>query len=105
MRAAVTSLAKTAAAELAPDGVRVLCIAPGRIATDRVAELDSLAAERQGKTVAEVESGSRSGIPMGRYGDPAEFGKVVAFLCSPDASYMTGTTVRVDGGKVSDLLN
>jgi 3-oxoacyl-[acyl-carrier protein] reductase len=105
MRSAVTSLAKTAAAELAPDGVRVLCVAPGRIATDRVAELDSLVAEREGKSIEEVEAGSQGGIPMGRYGDPAEFGRVVAFLCSPDASYMTGTTVRVDGGKISDLLN
>lgn len=105
MRAAVTALAKTAAAELAADGVRVVCVAPGRIATDRVAELDALAAERQCRSVEEVEAGARGGIPMGRYGDPAEFGKVVAFLCSPEASYVTGTTVRVDGGKVRDLLN
>lgn len=105
MRAAVTALAKTAAGELAGAGVRVLCVAPGRIATDRVAELDALAAERQGKSVEEVAAGARAGIPMGRYGDPSEFGKVVAFLCSPDASYLTGTTVRIDGGKVADLLN
>jgi 3-oxoacyl-[acyl-carrier protein] reductase len=105
MRAGVTALAKTAASELAADGVRVVCIAPGRIATDRVAELDSANAERAGRTVAEIEADSLAGIPMARYGDPAEFGRVVAFLCSPAASYVTGTTVRVDGGKVADLLN
>jgi 3-oxoacyl-[acyl-carrier protein] reductase len=105
MRAAITALAKTAAAELAGDGVRVLCVAPGRIATDRVAELDEAAAARQDTTVDDVAARSRASIPAGRYGTPEEFAAVVGFLCSPQASYVTGTTVLVDGGKIGGLLS
>jgi 3-oxoacyl-[acyl-carrier protein] reductase len=105
MRSAITALAKTAAAELAGDGVRVLCVAPGRIATDRVGELDDAAAKRQHTTVDDVAARSRASIPAGRYGTPEEFSAVVGFLCSPDASYMTGTTVLVDGGKIGGLLS
>lgn len=104
MRAGVTALAKTAASELAGDGIRVLCVAPGRIATDRVAELDAAAAARQGRDVDDVRAASQAAIPMGRYGTPEEFAAVVGFLCSPDASYVTGTTVLVDGGKIGGLL-
>lgn len=105
MRAGVTALAKTAAAELAGDGVRVLCVAPGRIATDRVGELDAAAAKRQNTTVDDVSARSRASIPAGRYGTPEEFSAVVGFLCSEDASYVTGTTVLVDGGKIGGLLS
>lgn len=104
MRAAVTSLAKTAAGELAPHGVRVVCVAPGRIDTQRVRQLDAAAAERQSRPVDEVTAASRSSIPMRRYGEPDEFGQVVSFLCSDEAVYMTGTTVSVDGGKSPNLL-
>lgn len=104
MRAAVTALAKTAAGELAPYGVRVLCVAPGRIDTGRVRQLDAAAAERQSRPVDEVTAASRSAIPMGRYGEPDEFGRVVSFLCSDEAIYMTGSTVSVDGGKSPGLL-
>lgn len=104
MRAAVTSLAKTAAGELAPFGVRVVCVAPGRIDTQRVRQLDAAAAQRQSRPVEEVTAASRSTIPMGRYGEPDEFGQVVSFLCSEEAVYMTGTTVSVDGGKSPGLL-
>lgn len=105
MRAGVTALMKSAASELGPDGVRVLCVAPGRIATDRVAQLDAAAAERQNIPVGEVKARSEAGIPFRRYGTPAEFAAVVGFLCSEDASYVTGTTVLVDGGKIGGLLS
>jgi 3-oxoacyl-[acyl-carrier protein] reductase len=105
MRAGITALAKSAAHELAADRVRVLCVAPGRIATDRVAALDAATAERQGVSAEETKRRSEASIPAGRYGTPEEFAAVVGFLCSSDASYVTGTTVLVDGGKIGGLLS
>ena len=105
MRAGVVGMAKTLSKEAGPDGVRVFCVAPGRIATDRVAQLDAAAATRQGIDVAQVRASSTKQIPMGRYGDPREFGDVVAFLVSTRASYITGTTVVIDGGKISTVTS
>ena len=104
LRPAVTGLAKTLSKELGPHGIRTLCVAPGRIETDRVLALDRLSADKSGRTAEEVAEASRSGIPLGRYGDPAEFGDVVAFVASERASYMTGSTVVVDGGALHGLL-
>ncbi|MDQ5815177.1 MAG: SDR family oxidoreductase [Actinomycetota bacterium] len=104
MRPAVVGLAKTLSKELGPQGIRVVCVAPGRIQTDRVAALDRLAAENSGRTAEDVAEASRGSIPLGRYGDPAEFGDVVAFVASERASYMTGNTVVVDGGALRGLL-
>lgn len=105
MRAGVTAMAKNAADELAGRGVRVLCVAPGRIGTERVAELDEAAAAREQRDVADVRGRSQASIPAGRYGTPEEFGAVVAFLCTSEASYLTGTTISVDGGKSRGLLS
>ena len=104
MRAGVTALMKTAATELGAHGVRVLGLAPGRIATDRTAQLDAATATRTGRNIDDVAAASRATIPLGRYGDTAEFGRVAAFVCSPAASYITGTTIIVDGGKLEGLL-
>lgn len=98
MRAAVMGLAKTMSKNLGPHGIRVLCLAPGRIDTERIVELDSLNAERSGTMVEEVRAATESRVPLGRYGRPEEIGDVIAFLASDKASYMTGTTVVVDGG-------
>jgi 3-oxoacyl-[acyl-carrier protein] reductase len=76
---------------------------PGRIATSRVASLDAAAAQRSGRSVEEVEAASRAAIPVGRYGRPEEFASVAVFLASPQASYVTGTNVRVDGGFVRGI--
>lgn len=103
-RAGVGALAKTAATELGPAGVRVLCFAPGRVATDRVAALDAERAAATGLDADEVMAQSVTSIPMGRYGDPDEFGRVVALMCSPVASYVTGVTVLIDGGKSKGLV-
>jgi 3-oxoacyl-[acyl-carrier protein] reductase len=103
LRAALVGWAKTLAGEVAGDGVTINCIAPGRIATDRVAELDRARAEREGMVIAEVQKESRAGIPAGRYGEAAEFASVAAFLASPRASYMTGGVVRVDGGMIRSV--
>jgi 3-oxoacyl-[acyl-carrier protein] reductase len=103
LRSALVGWAKTLASEVASEGITVNCIAPGRIATDRVAELDQARAKREGIAIAEVEAQSRAGIPAGRYGDPAEFASVAAFLASPHASYMTGGILRIDGGMIRSV--
>lgn len=102
-RAALAGYLKTLAGEVAADGVTVNMLLPGRIATDRVAELDAGAAQRTGRSVADVESEARARIPIGRYGRPEEFGAVGAFLCSDLASYVTGIAMRCDGGLVTGL--
>jgi 3-oxoacyl-[acyl-carrier protein] reductase len=102
-RAALAGWLKTLAAEVAADGVTVNLLLPGRIATDRVAQLDQAAAGRSGRSVEEVQAASRARIPAGRYGRPEEFGAVAAFLCSDAAGYVTGTALRCDGGLVPTL--
>ena len=98
LRASVSALAKTLALELAPSHIRVNQIIPGRIDTDRVRQLDQITATRQGITAEEARQRSIATIPLGRYGDADEFGRVAAFLLSDAARYMTGATVQVDGG-------
>ncbi|WP_326731511.1 SDR family oxidoreductase [Streptomyces phaeochromogenes] len=102
-RAALAAYLKTLAAEVAADGVTVNLLLPGRIATDRVAELDRTRAAREGRQLADVQAASRTAIPAGRYGTPEEFGAAAAFLCSASASYITGTALRCDGGLVRGL--
>jgi 3-oxoacyl-[acyl-carrier protein] reductase len=103
LRAALVGWSKTLAAEVASAGITVNCVAPGRIATDRLAELDRGKAQREGATLEDVQRSSRAGIPAARYGDPAEFAAVVAFIASARASYMTGGIVRVDGGLIRSV--
>jgi 3-oxoacyl-[acyl-carrier protein] reductase len=102
-RAALAGYLKTLAAEVAASGVTVNLVLPGRIATDRVAALDQAAARRTGSTVEQVEARSRAAIPAARYGTAEEFGAVVAFLSSMQASYVTGCALRCDGGMVPVL--
>lgn len=102
-RAALAGYLKTLAAEVAAQGVTVNLVLPGRIATDRVAALDEAAARRTGRTAEQVAAASRATIPAGRYGTPEEFGAVVAFLSSIQASYVTGCALRCDGGMVPVL--
>lgn len=102
-RAALAGYLKTLAAEVALDAVTVNMLLPGRIATDRVAELDRAAAKRRGTTPEEIQLESRKTIPARRYGDPEEFGAAGAFLCSAPASYITGVALRCDGGLIRSL--
>ena len=104
LRASVSALAKTLALELAPSHIRVNQIIPGRIDTDRVRQLDQITATRQGLTADEARQRSIASIPLGRYGDADEFGRVAAFLLSDAARYMTGATVQVDGGATRYVL-
>lgn len=104
LRAAVSALAKTLAIELAAKKIRVNQIVPGRIDTDRVRQLDEINASKQGVTPDEAKQKAMAAIPMGRYGEADEFGRVGAFLLSDAASYMTGATVQVDGGQIRSVL-
>ena len=104
MRAAVHGLLKTLATELAPDGIRVNAIQPGRISTERIAELDADTAKREGITVEKVQERFEKGvIPLGRYGRPEEFAAAAVFLASPRASYITGVSLQVDGGMLTSM--
>ncbi len=103
MRTGVWGVAKTLSRELAADNILVNVVVPGRIATERVDELDQAAAQRTGKSFAEVRQNSLATIPMGRMGRPEELGNLVAFLASEAAGYITGTAIPVDGGKINAL--
>lgn len=103
-RSAVVGMAKTLSEEMGPYGIRVNNVAPGRIYTERIQHLDKVRAESTGLTANEVAQTAESAIPMGRSGKPEEFANAVAFLCSDEASYITGVTMQVDGGMVKSLL-
>jgi len=103
LRSALVGWAKTLSREVAADGVTVNLIVPGRIATKRIKQLDEARAEREGTDVASVAAASAASIPVGRYGEPAEYGAAVAFLASAQASYITGATLRVDGGLIPSI--
>ncbi len=103
VRASVAALAKTLAHELAPAGIRVNCLVPGRIDTDRVRELDSMRARQAGVSVEEQRAHGQRAVPLGRYGEPEEFGRAAAFLLSDASSYTTGATLQVDGGLIRSV--
>ena len=98
LRPGLAGWAKTLADELGPRGVRVVGLLPGKMATGRVRELDA----RDGDP-DEVRAAASRDIPLRRYGEPAEFGRVAAFLLSPAASYVTGVMIAVDGGALRAL--
>jgi 3-oxoacyl-[acyl-carrier protein] reductase len=83
--------------------VTVNCLAPGRIATDRIVEFDQARAKREGTTEEHARKASLVTIPVGRYGDADEFADMAAFLASPRASYMTGGIIRIDGGMIRSV--
>ncbi len=103
LRMSLVGWSKTLAAEVGRDGVTVNTVLPGRIATKRIMFLDESKAAREGTTVEEVAAQSTKTIPVGRYGDPKEYGDVVCFLASARASYLTGSVIRVDGGMIPSI--
>ena len=103
-RTGVIGFAKTLATELAPDKILVNNVCPGIIFTDRIKQLASVRAEESGITYDEALENMTANIPLGRIGDPEEFANLVVFLASEKSSYITGTTIQVDGGMVRSLL-
>lgn len=99
-RTGIVGLTKTLAAEFAPYNILVNTVAPGRIATERVAFLDKINAEKLGISQEEMEERMKSAIPLNRYGTPEEFANAVVFLLSEANSYITGQSLIVDGGMV-----
>jgi 3-oxoacyl-[acyl-carrier protein] reductase len=100
LRLALVGWSKTLSREVAADNITVNVVAPGRVFTDRIKQLDEARAQREGTTREEAERASIAAIPAGRYGEPEEYAAAVAFLASTQASYITGTVLRVDGGLV-----
>ncbi len=103
IRPAVSALVKTLADEFAAKKIRVNQLVPGRIATERLTYLDDANAKRAGITLEEQRKRSAAAIPMGRYGEPAEFARAAAFLLSGAAGYITGATLQVDGGAMRSI--
>jgi 3-oxoacyl-[acyl-carrier protein] reductase len=101
LRPGLSGLIKSLVSEIAP--IRINGVAPGRFDTDRVRSLDEARATATGLTVEQVQAQTRERIPLGRYGDPDELGRVVAFLLSPAASYLDGVILPVDGGMLRSL--
>ncbi len=104
VRAAVTGFARTLANEVGGTGVTVNNVMPGFTWTDRVEELAERSAEAHGSTRDEVVAAWEADIPLGRLAEPREFAALVAFLASERASYITGTSIPVDGGWIRALL-
>jgi 3-oxoacyl-[acyl-carrier protein] reductase len=94
-RPGLAMLVKQLADELGPGGVRAMALVPGRILTERTAQLDAGDPDARRR--------SEAAIPLRRLGTPTEFGRVAAFVLSPAASYVTGSVVTGDGGMIRTL--
>lgn len=103
-RTAVIGLARSLALEVANRNIRVNSVCPGSILTDRIRSVSENVSKQTGEDVDAVLAREAAAIPMGRHGDPMEFGTVVTFFASPAAAYVTGVTVQVDGGSYKGLL-
>ncbi|MEV0599066.1 SDR family oxidoreductase [Streptomyces sp. NPDC050315] len=93
LRPGLAGFAKSLSVELGPQGIRVLGVLPGRIATDRMQQLDELSGDAEASRARNAAT-----IPLRRYGTPEEFGRTAAFLLSPAASYVNGVMLPIDGG-------
>lgn len=103
LRLSLVGWSKTLAREVGRDGITANIVLPGRIATGRITFLDEQKAKRENRSVEDVSAESTAAIAVGRYGDPQEYGDVVAFLASQKASYLTGSVIRVDGGLIASI--
>lgn len=103
IRSALVGWSKSLSSDVAADGITLNILAPGRIETERVVQIDAMAAEKQGISVEDVQTASKKTIPIGRYGTVEEFGSVGAFIVSEPASYVTGSIIRCDGGLIRSV--
>lgn len=99
IRSATTSMLKSLSDEVAKDNITVNCVAPGAIETERLTELMEARIKKSGQSKEEYNKEYLSSIPAGRLGKPEEFAAVATFLASQKASYVTGSTISIDGGK------
>jgi 3-oxoacyl-[acyl-carrier protein] reductase len=104
LRAGLTGFARTLANEVAAEGITVNNVMPGYTRTERLVELLEFLARKQGITIEEVRATWEKEIPMARLGEPRELAATIAFLASERASYITGTSIQVDGGWIRSLL-
>jgi 3-oxoacyl-[acyl-carrier protein] reductase len=98
-RMGVLGMVKTLSHQLGKEGILINIVGPGKIGTARVDHLDGLASEKQGIPLEEFRQNNFKQIPLGRYGTPEEFAKIVVFLCSETNTYITGQTIIIDGGR------
>ncbi len=103
IRGAVASWSKTMANELGVHGITVNNVLPGATNTGRLQEIITNKAKKTGKTESEIAASMQSEIPMHRFAEPAEIANMAAFLASPMASYVTGTSIPVDGGRTGTI--
>ena len=103
VRAAVAAWAKTLAGELGPEGITINNVLPGFTDTDRLRSLIASRAAEQGTSVEKMASSMEASVPMCRFGEAREVAAAAAFLAGPDASYITGTSLAVDGGRTRAL--
>ena len=103
IRASTASWAKTLAGELAEDNITINSVLPGFIDTQRIASLLETKSKQQAISKDEVKNDMVSQIPLGRLGTPREMGEPIAFLASPAASYITGTAIPIDGGRLKAI--
>jgi 3-oxoacyl-[acyl-carrier protein] reductase len=103
LRPAVLGYLKTLALEVAADGVTVNSVLPGYTRTERQEELAAQLARQTGQDANEILENQGRELPIGRMAEPSEIGEVIAFLCSPSASYVTGQAIAVEGGYLKGL--
>jgi 3-oxoacyl-[acyl-carrier protein] reductase len=104
LRASIWAWLKTLSAEVAADGVTMNVLAPGSILTDRISQTAAVRAKKSGLSLDEEIIRAGREVPAGRIGQPSEYGPMGAFLAGETGSYITGSMIRVDGGRVRSML-